>query len=293
MRGTILSLGSTLRSNAIALLALFIALGGTATAMRSNGDGASDNRVYSANISAGANISKALPRNSVGPAQLRNNAVRPRKLANGAVRTPKLANEAVRAPKIASNAVVGSKIANGAVGGPKIATGAVDANNLANGAVTGAKLGNGVVSSVKLAPDALGSAGQVITVPRREVLAPGTPGSTDTVLHQSGPFTITGRCNRSASSNSATVRITTTENAFTLPLGSSNPPNQVSISPGGEHLLPPIVSSNSAGSLGHRGAASVWAISESGRYVNAGIFISRTLVSGDIRCVFGLTGFAN
>ena len=61
-----------LRGNTIALLALFVALGGT---------------TYAAT---------ALPRNSVGPKQLQRNAVSNPKLRNGAVTGAKVANDSIR-----------------------------------------------------------------------------------------------------------------------------------------------------------------------------------------------------
>jgi hypothetical protein len=61
-----------LRGNTIALLALFIALGGT---------------TYAAT---------ALPKNSVGPKQLKKNAVTNPKIANGAVTGAKIANNSVK-----------------------------------------------------------------------------------------------------------------------------------------------------------------------------------------------------
>jgi hypothetical protein len=80
----------------IALLALFISLGGTTYAVTS------------------------LPRESVGTTQLRERAVTEDKLATDAVVTRKLANGAVRAPKIARGAVTGSRIASNTIGGEQV-----------------------------------------------------------------------------------------------------------------------------------------------------------------------------
>jgi hypothetical protein len=80
----------------LALLALFISLGGTTYAVTS------------------------LPRNSVGSEQLRNRAVTEKKLSDAAVVTRKLAGGAVTARKIARETIVGSRIAPNALGGDQI-----------------------------------------------------------------------------------------------------------------------------------------------------------------------------
>ena len=81
---------------AVALLSLFVALGGSAWA-----------------------VSK------VGTKQIRNNAVT----------TPKIKPGAVNASRLANGAVTGPKLADGAVTGPKLAAGSVGAANLVSGSV--------------------------------------------------------------------------------------------------------------------------------------------------------------
>jgi hypothetical protein len=73
-------------SNVIAGLALFVALGGVA-------------------------VAAALPKNSVGPKQLKNGAVTAKKLRREAVGNHKLAPGAVSASKLSTGAVTSSKIA--------------------------------------------------------------------------------------------------------------------------------------------------------------------------------------
>lgn len=80
----------------LALLALFVSLGGTTYAVT------------------------ALPRDSVGSEQLRDRAVTEDKLSNSAVVTRKLANGSVTARKIARGSIVGSRIAPNALGGDQI-----------------------------------------------------------------------------------------------------------------------------------------------------------------------------
>jgi hypothetical protein len=80
----------------IALLALFVSLGGTTYAVTS------------------------LPRDSVGPEQLRDRAVTEDKLSNASVITRKLANGSVTARKLAREGITGSRIAPNALGGDQI-----------------------------------------------------------------------------------------------------------------------------------------------------------------------------
>jgi hypothetical protein len=84
-----------MRNNTIAMIALFIALGGTASA---------------ATIAA----------NSVGTKQLKKNAVTTAKIKNNAVTSAKIAAGAVTGAKLAAGAVTGDKIAAGAVTGDKV-----------------------------------------------------------------------------------------------------------------------------------------------------------------------------
>jgi len=125
-------------SNAIATIALFIALGGAA-------------------------VAAGIPRNSVGPKQLKRGAVTAAKIRKAAVTSGKLAPRAVAAGKLGANAVLPGNIVNGAITSAKIGNGAVLArsikngvvttNKLANEAVTAAKLGKGSVTPAKLSDD--------------------------------------------------------------------------------------------------------------------------------------------
>jgi hypothetical protein len=80
----------------LALLALFVSLGGTTYAITS------------------------LPRDSVGPAQIRDRAVTESELSNASVITRKLANGAVVERKIAPGAITGSRVAADSLGGVQI-----------------------------------------------------------------------------------------------------------------------------------------------------------------------------
>jgi hypothetical protein len=113
-------------SNVIATLALFVALGGVA-------------------------VAAGLPKNSVGPKQLKRGAVTTAKLRKAAVTSGKLAPKSVVAGKLGPNAVLPGNIVNGAITSAKIGAGAVIASSIKNGVITTNKLNNGAVTTPKLA----------------------------------------------------------------------------------------------------------------------------------------------
>jgi hypothetical protein len=112
-------------ANVIATIALFAALSGVA-------------------------VAAGLPKNSVGPNQLKRGAVNTAKLKRNAVTSAKLAPKSVIAGKLGPNAVTPGNIGNGAVTSAKIGTGAVIASSIKNGVVTTNKLQNEAVNSAKL-----------------------------------------------------------------------------------------------------------------------------------------------
>jgi hypothetical protein len=121
-------------SNVIATIALFVALGGAATA------------------------ATQLPRNSVGTNQIKRGAVTTAKLRNQAVRPKKIAAKAVTVGKLGPQAVLPGNIANGGVQTNKLANQAVNASKIRNNVVTTNKLNNNAVTNQKLAPEAVGTA---------------------------------------------------------------------------------------------------------------------------------------
>lgn len=86
----------------LAALALFVALGGSAYALKAN---------------------------TVGTKALKNNAVKTKKIANNAVKTNKIANGAVTTDKIADNAVNGNKVDESTLGEVPAAANATSATN--------------------------------------------------------------------------------------------------------------------------------------------------------------------
>lgn len=117
-------------ANAIATIALFVALGGAAMAA-------------------------GLPKNSVGPTQLKRGAVTTAKLRKQAVTSGKLAPQSVTAGKLGANAVLPGNLGNGIISTSKIAAGAVVAGSIKNGVITTGKLANGNVTAQKLAENAV------------------------------------------------------------------------------------------------------------------------------------------
>ncbi len=117
-------------SNAIAMIALFVALGGAA-------------------------VAAGLPRNSVGANQLKRGAVTAAKLKKAAVTSGKIAPKAVIAGKLGANAVLPGNIGNGAITSAKIGAGAVIANSIKNNVVTTNKLNNKAVNTSKLGDEAV------------------------------------------------------------------------------------------------------------------------------------------
>jgi hypothetical protein len=142
-------------ANVIASLALFIALGGAAVAA-----GLPKNSVGPRQIKKGAVTSKALRRAAVTTGKIKPravtagklgaNAVLPGNLGPGIINTSKIAASAVTAEKIRNNVVTTNKLNNKAVTAAKIAEKGVATGNLAEGAVTTGKLADGAVTAAKL-----------------------------------------------------------------------------------------------------------------------------------------------
>lgn len=120
-------------SNVIATMALFLALGGVA-------------------------VAAGLPRNSVGPKQLKRGAVTAAKIRKQAVTSAKLASKSVTNGKLGPNSVGPGNIGNGAVTTAKLAKGSVIAETIKNSVVTTNKLNNEAVTTPKLGKEAVATA---------------------------------------------------------------------------------------------------------------------------------------
>jgi hypothetical protein len=119
----------------IALLALFVAVGGPAEAARLIGSKDVRNRSLKTEdlTRKAVKTLQKTPRRSVGERQLR----------TGAVTTSKLRDGAVTPVKIVPAAVGSDQLAPGAVGSRELRPGGVGSSQIADGSVTGAKLADG------------------------------------------------------------------------------------------------------------------------------------------------------
>ena len=137
-------------ANVVASLALFIALGGAAVAA-----GLPKNSVGPKQIKKGAVTAKAIRKGAVTAGKLGPFAVLPSNLGNGIIDKSKISAGAVTAEKIANNTVTTNKLNNLAVTSQKLAVNGVATTNIAEGAVTAPKIGKAAVTAEKLAPEVL------------------------------------------------------------------------------------------------------------------------------------------
>lgn len=127
----------------VALIALFVALGGPAEAARLiTGKQVKDHSLKTKDLSRKAVKSlRRTPRSSVGERQLQ----------SGAVTNARLRDGAVTAIKIAPGNVGPTQLAPGAVGPRELRAGAVGNAHLGDAAVTGAKVADGTLDSRDIA----------------------------------------------------------------------------------------------------------------------------------------------
>ena len=126
-------------SNAIACLALFIALGGAAVAATT--------------VAKNSVGTQQLKPNAVTAAKIKNSAVNAHKLAHGAVVAGKLGANSVSSGVLANESVLAAKLAKNSVTNAAIAGGVVGTNKLGNAVVTTAKLADANVTAAKLGPE--------------------------------------------------------------------------------------------------------------------------------------------
>jgi hypothetical protein len=147
-------------ANVIASLALFIALGGAAVAAGLPKNSVGPNQIKKGAVTAKAIRKQAVTSGKIAPqavvaGKLGANAVLPGNLGAGIIDSSKISAGAVTAEKIKNSVVTTPKITNAAVTSQKIAANGVGTSNLAESAVTTAKLGNASVTAAKLAPEVL------------------------------------------------------------------------------------------------------------------------------------------
>jgi hypothetical protein len=135
---------------AVALLALFIALGGPATAAR---------LIDGSTIKRGSITNKQVRNRTLGTQDLSKRAVASLKTTpSKSVGSAQLRPSAVTAKALGPKAVDASKLADGAVGNTQLAGKAVDAGKLADGAVGPTQLAMDAVTSSKVADSSIGAA---------------------------------------------------------------------------------------------------------------------------------------
>lgn len=247
-------------ANVIGTVALFIALGGVA-------------------------VAAGLPRNSVGPNQLKRGAVTPAKIRKKAVTSGKLAPKSVTAGKLGANAVLPGNLGNGIISTAKIAAGAVVASTIKNGVITTNKLANGGVTPAKLADNAVTAAklAEKSVTPAKlsfETAAPGTVASLKTGQTLRGVFDLGGTA--AAANDIAKGAV-----SYSLPLA-GNPPAAFVLKKG-------EVNANCTG-LGANGTTPAAAAGSLCVYITEAKNLNETspisLVENNTRLGFGLSGKA-
>jgi hypothetical protein len=149
-------------ANVIASLALFIALGGAAVAAGLPRNSVGPRQLKKGAVTARALRKQAVTAGKIAPkavvaGKLGPNAVLPGNLGAGVISTDKISASAVTAEKIKNNVVTTNKLTNNAVTTQKLADANVTTAKLAESAVTAAKLANGSVTAAKLATGVLGN----------------------------------------------------------------------------------------------------------------------------------------
>ena len=135
-------------SNVIATMALFIALGGVAVAA-----GLPRNSVGPKQLKRGAVTAAKIRKGAVIAGKLSPNSVGPGNIGNGAVTTAKLGASSVIASTIKNSVITTNKLNNEAVTTPKLGKESVVTAKLDNESVTSAKLGKGSVTAAKLSDE--------------------------------------------------------------------------------------------------------------------------------------------
>ena len=139
----------------VALIALFIALDGPATAAHLidgatiKGNSISNRQVRNGTLGTQDLSKRAIaalkvtPSKSVGPAQLRDGAVTSKAIAGKAVDASKLADGAVGNTQLAGKSVDAGKLSDGAVGPTQIAPDAVTSSKVADGSIGASAIADG------------------------------------------------------------------------------------------------------------------------------------------------------
>lgn len=152
----------------VALLALVVAVGGTAVAAT-----------------------------KIGTNQIKNNAVTKKKIKKGAVSTNRLAAKAVTNGKLGPQAVKSGKLADEAVITSKIAGGAVDNSKLSDSAVDGSKVESESLDDSKISDyKVLGGSFLVVSATDGPTVDAARAAAPENQLYQAGPLELYAKCFR-------------------------------------------------------------------------------------------------
>jgi hypothetical protein len=166
-------------SNAVALVALFFALGGTVYA--------ASNKISGSQIKP-----KSLPANRIKPQSVTGTQIK-----NGAIGAPQLKAGAVSATQIASGSITGTQIKAGSISGTQIQNGALGATQINQTTLTGISAANihtvqYVTATVSMPPGVEGGTKGTATCPSgMNVIGGGafTSNSEFAFINESGPTT--------------------------------------------------------------------------------------------------------
>src|SRR5215207_10885512 len=151
----------------IALIALFIALGGVGYAATKIGTNQLKNSaVTNKKLANNSVTTRKIRAGAVRNGDLGNNSISTQKIQPGSIITSDLAAGSVLNGNLGNLAVTGAKIANETIGTQKLENGSVASDKIGTGAVIASKLGANSVTTPAIAPDSVTAAqivnGQVV-----------------------------------------------------------------------------------------------------------------------------------
>ncbi len=147
------SISRTVRSNALGLVAIFIALTGTAIAAQT----AATNSVLSRSIKNGQVKKPDLAGNAVrGDANVLDGTISGLDVLDDSLGADELANDSVGSPEVAANAIGNSEMADSAVGSAEVAVDSLAADDLGEDSVAASELANDSVVGANVTDRSLG-----------------------------------------------------------------------------------------------------------------------------------------
>ena len=181
-------------STVIAVVALFVALAGSAYAAQKIGK----NKVKSKHIKDGQVFSVDVADLGIATVDLADNSVNSAKVAADSLAANDLANNSVGTGELADNSVNSAKVAADSLAAIDLANNSVGTGELADNAVTNAKVADNAIGSAEVAADSLG-AGDLATGSVQ------SPEMNDLHVHPSAATTVVGGVDNNGVFNSATA----------------------------------------------------------------------------------------